>query len=281
MKTNTQKLLLAVLFTLFIVEMISFYQSQIWIMFIIFVIFSMCAMQYARACREESEEELEDEKENSQDLQAKYSDLKGRNDRMKSEFENQVELNERKLEASTEEIAALNNQLNSAMRFDALKAILPAQTQFNKDMDAISLVPVIRSVIRDYHQAIKEAGIVVQISEPDEIIYVRAEEEIIRRLFSNIIDNAVKFIDRDGKIIITVSQVDDEAIVVVRDNGIGISESQLNHIFDINYQGDNSTLGNGLGLAQVKAIVDYLGGKIYARSTQNDGTGIFIHLQAE
>ena len=167
------------------------------------------------------------------------------------------------------------------MKFDALKAILPPEAKFSKDMDAISLVPVIRQVIKDYHQKIKDAGIIVQIAEPDEIVYVRVDEDIIRILFRNIIDNAIKYIGSDGKIIITVSQVDEEAIIVVRDNGKGIEESQLEHIFEINYQGDIGSAGNGLGLAQTKAIVDYLGGRIYAKSSKNDGTGIFVHLQAE
>ena len=281
MKTNLQRLLLAIMYTLFIVGMISFYQEQLWIMFLSFVGFAVFSVQYARACKEESEEELEDEREKNQSLSEKYDEIKERNNRMKTEFENQVELKQRKIEAADNEISNLSNRLDEAIRFDNIKGILPDTARFAEDFDVISITPVIRKVLRSFHDRMKAAGIVMQILEPEEEVFARADEESLKILFKNIIDNSIKFMGHNGKIIVTVTKAVNEVIVVIRDTGEGVPEDELKHIFEINYQGSNAIGGTGLGLTQAKAIVEYLDGAIYAKSSKEDGMGIFIHLTAE
>ena len=281
MRTSLQRLLLAIMYTTFIVGMISFYQEQAWIMFISFVVFAVCAVQYARACKEESEEELDEEKEKNQFLTERYDDIKDQNTRMKSEFENQVEIKERKIQAADSEITDLSDRLDAAMRFDDLKGILPASARFTSEFDGIAIVPVIRQVLREYHERMKAAGIVIQLAEPKEDVFAKADEDSLKVLFRNIIDNSIKFTGFNGKIVVTVTKAADEVIVVIRDNGEGVPDEELEHIFEINYQGSNAIGGTGLGLAQAKAIVNYIGGVIYAKSSKEDGMGIFIHLKAE
>ncbi|WP_028234549.1 sensor histidine kinase [Pseudobutyrivibrio sp. MD2005] len=281
MKTNLQRLLLAIMYTMFIVGMISFYQEQLWIMFISFVGFAVSSVQYAKACKEESEEELDEKKERLQYITDRYDDIKERNDRMKKEFENQVELKERTIESANNEIDGLNNRLEAALKFDEIKGILPESAIFADELDLISVATPLRQVLREYHERMKEANILIQISEPNDEVYARAEEKCLRILFKNIIDNAVKFTGENGKIVITISKALEEVIIVIRDTGEGVPESDLDLIFDMNYQGENNKGGAGLGLAQAKAIVEFFGGRIYARSTIEEGMGIFIHLQAE
>ena len=281
MRTSLQRLLLAIMYTTFIVGMISFYQEQAWIMFISFVVFAVCAVQYARAGKEESEEELDEEKEKNQFLTERYDDIKDQNTRMKSEFENQVEIKERKIQAADSEITDLSDRLDAAMRFDDLKGILPASARFTSEFDGIAIVPVIRQVLREYHERMKAAGIVIQLAEPKEDVFAKADEDSLKVLFRNIIDNSIKFTGFNGKIVVTVTKAADEVIVVIRDNGEGVPDEELEHIFEINYQGSNAIGGTGLGLAQAKAIVNYIGGVIYAKSSKEDGMGIFIHLKAE
>ena len=67
-------------------------------------------------------------------------------------------------------------------------------------------------------------------------------------------------------------------VVVLKDNGEGLDESETEHIFELNYQGSNRISGNGLGLAQAKAVVEYYGGNIYAKSSHGGGMGIYIQL---
>jgi len=281
MRTSLQKILLALMYTLFIVGMISFYQEQLWIMFIFFVGFAVCSVQYAKACKEEAVEELEEEKDKNQYLADRYDDIKERNNRMKVEFENQVELNERKIEAAENEITDLSNRLDAAIKFDDLKGILPESARFTADFDEVDVTAVIRQVLREFHQRMKASGIVLRISEPKEEVYARADCDSLKILFRNIIDNAIKFMGQNGKLVVTITNAPKEVIIVIRDDGEGLPEEELQHIFEINYQGSNAIGGNGLGLAQAKAIVDYLGGTIYAKSSKEDGMGLFVHLKAD
>ena len=72
--------------------------------------------------------------------------------------------------------------------------------------------------------------------------------------------------------------LDDDIFIILKDNGYGLSSDETSHIFELNYQGSNRISGNGLGLTQAKAIVNYYGGTIYARSTKGNGMGIYIQL---
>ena len=99
-------------------------------------------------------------------------------------------------------------------------------------------------------------------------------------LFRNIIDNSIKYMKRAGSLVITISTIGDDIFIVLKDTGEGLPEEETKHIFELNYQGSNRISGNGLGLAQAKAIVENYGGTIYAKSTEGNGMGIYIQLPA-
>ena len=82
----------------------------------------------------------------------------------------------------------------------------------------------------------------------------------------------------NGEIKLVNYNIEEDLFVVLKDNGEGLPESETKHIFELNYQGSNRISGNGLGLTQAKAIVNYYGGTIYAKSTQGKGMGIYIQL---
>jgi signal transduction histidine kinase len=85
---------------------------------------------------------------------------------------------------------------------------------------------------------------------------------------------------KSGVLVITISNIGTDIFIVLKDNGLGLNETETGHIFELNYQGSNRISGNGLGLAQSKAIVDCYGGTIFAKSTHNQGMGIYIQLPA-
>ena len=97
-------------------------------------------------------------------------------------------------------------------------------------------------------------------------------------MFRNIIDNSIKYMQTAGVLVITISAVEDDIFIVLKDTGKGLPENETKHIFELNYQGSNRISGNGLGLTQAKAIVEHYGGTIYARSPAGGGMGIYIQL---
>ena len=78
--------------------------------------------------------------------------------------------------------------------------------------------------------------------------------------------------------VITISTIGDDVFIIFKDTGEGLADTETDHIFELNFQGSNRISGNGLGLYQAKAIVNYYGGTIYAKSHFGGGMGIYIQL---
>jgi len=104
---------------------------------------------------------------------------------------------------------------------------------------------------------------------------VRADYDKIQRVIYNLVDNAVKFVQEGGEIVVETN-VDDEAVYVsVQDNGPGISPEDQSQIFDRFFKGDPSRneykKGSGLGLSIVKELIRAHGGQITVKSTPEEG----------
>lgn len=112
-----------------------------------------------------------------------------------------------------------------------------------------------------------------------------ADKEYIRQVFSNLLINAVNYNNEGGFVKAEFFDMDENILVEITDNGIGISEEDLPRIFERFYRVDKSrslsTGGSGLGLAIVKHIIEAHGQKVNARSTPGVGTTIAFTLPLE
>ena len=98
------------------------------------------------------------------------------------------------------------------------------------------------------------------------------------QVISNIVGNAIKFTPSGGEIRISVTEVIDEVVFEVKDNGPGISYVHLKKIFHKNYQVQDNPSGTGLGLYIAKTIVDAHHGKIWADSVPGKGTAFYFSI---
>ena len=105
------------------------------------------------------------------------------------------------------------------------------------------------------------------------------------RVLNNIISNAIKYSStaRKPRIDISLEVYDKSVIIALKDNGIGISDENLKHIFESFYRADQARTrvqdGSGLGLAVCKEIVELHNGHIWATSKEGSGTTMMISLQ--
>ncbi len=191
-----------------------------------------------------------------------------------------------------DELTLLRNERESLHReLNETKENLDKQRHKVKD-SSISILPIVQGentklieiadaaikAVTEYKKEADEAGIRIQIANPDKALLVKADQRMIETMFKNITDNAIKYMNKNGTFQITISDVADELFIVAKDNGDGLDPEETEHVFELNYQGSNRISGNGLGLAQVRAIVEYYGGTVYARSSKGNGMAIYIHL---
>jgi signal transduction histidine kinase len=104
----------------------------------------------------------------------------------------------------------------------------------------------------------------------------------LRQVLANLIENAVKYTDRDGRIDIEASAKDGFVTLIVRDTGIGIGPEHLPHVWQRLYRADASrtTRGIGLGLSLVKAVVEAHGGRVDVSSVPGQGSAFTVSLPA-
>jgi len=103
---------------------------------------------------------------------------------------------------------------------------------------------------------------------------------LITRLIINLIDNAIRYNKKGGRVSVSINRENDFAKIIVEDNGIGMSEEVIPYIFNRFYQVEKSrgNIGTGLGLSIVKWIVDLHKGEINIESKVNQGSKFVIKL---
>jgi len=104
--------------------------------------------------------------------------------------------------------------------------------------------------------------------------------DLIYQVWKNLLENAIKFVDKQGTIGVTIRPKTDKIFVEICDNGCGMSEETKKHIFEKFYQGDTSHAkeGNGLGLPIVKRILELCDGEISVSSDVGQGTVFSVCL---
>jgi two-component system sensor histidine kinase VicK len=132
---------------------------------------------------------------------------------------------------------------------------------------------------KSFNGKIEASGLDINVNKgPD--MFVQGDPEKLAYALTKIMDNALKFTDKDGSIEVGTFQENGEAVVYVKDTGIGIPDGQKELIFERFYQVDSSSTrkygGNGLGLAIVKNIIDQHGGKIWVESTVEKGSTFYF-----
>lgn len=214
---------------------------------------------------------------------SKYEDerlvLKQERDNLLSENEQlkaQTESDLLRINTLTSELADAGQQPDNSEAPSNMIRLFPPDEKPVK----LNIIDCANKVIEEMQPYSSKAGIQVLLSSASEALNVRADANYIRIMFRNIVDNSIKYMNRSGSLIITISNIGDDLFIVLKDNGEGLSKHETSRIFELNYQGTNRISGNGLGLTQAKAIVEYYGGTIYAKSDAGKGMGIYIQLPA-
>ena len=293
--TNGQKTILGCSIVSYLLVLYSFFRFDLWLILLFFILHSLVLLTLAYLFWKTN---LDDNA--LIEMQAKYQKAAAESERaaesLKIKLDDQISLYEKKeqelieanlhIRALSEELTGVRASAENAKAAlaeateneDAYEALLPPADPNEDPNETIDIIEIARDTIRELTDFAKKVNLNIVLSAPDSTMLVKASRLRLRILFRNIIDNSIKYMNRSGSLVITISNIGDDIFIVLKDNGDGLSEHETKHIFELNYQGTNRVSGNGLGLTQAKAIVDYYGGSIYAKSTVGRGMGIYIQL---
>lgn len=120
--------------------------------------------------------------------------------------------------------------------------------------------------------------------EPNQSYRVQADREKLNRVVGNIVQNSLKYMKEEKKeLVVRLSLKAEDVTVEIQDNGAGVSQDELPHLFDRFYRTDfsrnSATGGSGLGLAIVEKIIEGHGGTVWASGGTGQGLSIFFTLK--
>jgi signal transduction histidine kinase len=130
----------------------------------------------------------------------------------------------------------------------------------------------------------RQQTLVTEFSEHP--VFALGNKSALRRAVSMLVENAIKYTPKNGHIILGTIATADEARIYIKDNGPGISNQDLPHVFERFYRGAGGELGDagdqpgiGLGLYLVRELIEQLGGRVTVQSEVNHSSAFTIHLR--
>jgi len=144
----------------------------------------------------------------------------------------------------------------------------------------VDLPALVRKVVSRIESQTEDHKVVLDL--PVDMEPVLAEQQKLDQVMLNLIGNALKYSPGGGEVEIAVKRLKEKAMVSVTDHGMGIPPDQLPFVFDKYHRGgkaaDGGIRGSGLGLFVTKSIVETHGGRIWAESTEGEGTTMIFTL---
>ena len=134
----------------------------------------------------------------------------------------------------------------------------------------VELASVVSQAVEGAHPVCKSRRQELTVTLPPKPIFLDVDPTRLAQVLGNLLNNACKFTDKGGRISLTAEREGEQAVIRVRDNGIGIAAAEISRIFGMFVQIDTSlersTSGLGIGLSLVKTLVEMHGGTVEAHS---------------
>mgnify|MGYP001235073852 CR=1 FL=1 len=185
-----------------------------------------------------------------------------------------------------EESARVTNVIREAMRMNKLVGTLLTlaradANQIELHLVSVSLNNVIGAITEQFQPLAELKGIALHV-DLDEQIELIADKERLHQLFVILLDNAIKYTPKPGRISLVCRRQFNQVLIKVEDNGCGIPPDDLPYVFDRFFRGNKARTredgGTGLGLAIARWIIEKHGGKIRIESAVGIGTQVHINI---
>jgi signal transduction histidine kinase len=155
------------------------------------------------------------------------------------------------------------------------------------NLQSIRIPAFFQELVEQYSPAIQEAKIQIHLDFPQDLPPVKADPGHLTRVFSNLLDNSIKFTPDGGQIDVSAcfeSVPEPSRLVVsIKDNGVGITAEMLPHLFEkykTTKSNNSRRSGSGLGLYYCKLAIEAHDGQIWAESEESQGSTFWVALPA-
>lgn len=149
------------------------------------------------------------------------------------------------------------------------------ETQEDSDCEIVYMQPTVDRVIRMLAGIAQENKITIQKEVIQDSSILVIEDDLYQIIF-NLVENGIKYNTPNGKLVLTLDRQEDNAVLKVKDTGVGIPPESIGHVFERFYRVDKARArksgGSGLGLSIVRNMVERNGGKISVESVVGEGS---------
>lgn len=177
------------------------------------------------------------------------------------------------MEGQLERLSHLVNAMSLMSRLDGKSQLA---------YDETDIMVVIHEALWVVDEMVKANNIQMSLETPQHIPQVSINFEEFKRALVNLLDNAIRYTAKGGNVTIKLSEMHGYLCVDVVDTGKGLSDTEVSHLFERFYRGDDTgdatDTGAGMGLAIVKRIIELHGGKIRVTTEQNVGSTFRLML---
>ena len=173
------------------------------------------------------------------------------------------------------EVDALTQMANELLELSKIES-----GRFSLERSPVAALDLLHSAAQRMQMQAERASINLRVECAEDVPKVQVDSQRLEQLLINLIHNAVKFTRPGGEVTLCAEPIPGDVLFAVRDTGVGIPADEVSRIFERFYRVDKSRTGRGtgLGLSIAKHIVEAHGGKIWAESTEGEGSTFYFTI---
>jgi signal transduction histidine kinase len=180
------------------------------------------------------------------------------------------------VDAVSRNVQQIVTLVNDILFLQEMELVLP-------EFQSVDMNQVLQAVVDKYKPKAKERNVMLRFAPSPNLSPVSGDAKSLERALMALVDNAIKFSPRGGEVAIIFDQQNEDVFVSVSDQGIGIEEDKIPHIFDRFYHlekhDDDLFGGIGLGLAVTRQVIEQHHGKLKVESTPRKGSTFTLTLK--
>ena len=182
-----------------------------------------------------------------------------------------------RLEKSHEELMRLVRLVNE------LESLIAAENpEIKLNRSSVSAKALLTFMAEQFNTSFNDKGVALTVNVPAEDAFITVDRDRMVQVLTNVINNALQYTETGNTVTLTLNYLPSGIQYIIEDEGQGIKEDDLAHLFERFYRGDKSrdrkTGGIGIGLSIVKALVDAHGGDVSIESELGKGTTVTVYL---